>query len=457
MLKINQKQAQEIIDKFVQGHSISKISDDYRICVSTIFFILHGKTWKNCKRPDNIQDIINSRRNKINQKQAQEIIDKFTKGTSVSALSEEYGLSTGGVGCILRGDTWKECKRPDNIKTNDKITQEQAQNIIDRYVDGESSYALADEYNLWQTSVCNIVRGETWPQCKRPDNIIQIINSKHPGQKYKKLPQLNQLQQDVLIGSLLGDGSINKPYSVQGRGNAKFSKTQKLDRKPYLDWHSEIMGEYSSGVVPVYSSEKLVKGENGIIERHHAQKHLSAYRFDTFSHPNITKLRKEWYPNDIKQIPTNLVLNPQRIAIWYFDDGSNNEKQRYAVLCTNSFTVAEVEFLAAKLKDFNLFPKITFQESKINHQKMPMLKFSKSSYDNLIHMIKPYMLWNCFNHKIKWHHARKQWECSKITTEQVKEIITLKKTISAREISKQFNVHVNTIYSIVSGRSRSEN
>ncbi len=231
-----------------------------------------------------------------------------------------------------------------------KITKDQAQIIINEYVNGVSSYELADRYKLWQTSICNTIRGQCWKSCKRPSNIFEIIKLRdaNKGHRHKKLPELNEEQKNIIVGSLLGDGSIKKPHFVHN-GNSAFAKTQRLDRKPYLDWHFEKMGEYSAKIAPVFSKEKLSKLDGKII-RTASPKRLSAYAFSTFVHPNITKFRDVWYLNGIKQVPNNLKLNPQSIAIWYCDDGSNCYEHRLAVICTQGFTINEAEILVEKFK-----------------------------------------------------------------------------------------------------------
>lgn len=340
-----------------------------------------------------------------------------------------------------------------------KITQEIAQRIIHEYCEGFSTYHLADKYGLWQTSICNLIAGRTWHQCERPDNIREIIQQRkekdrfQQGQCFIDAPPFTELQMDIVIGSLLGDGGLAK--HLRNRPNTSFSKKQSKARLDYLQWHYNNLQPYSSTLDKVYSKEKLIGGKGGVIlERQKVEKYHSGYVFRTHQHPNWTTLRQQWYPNDKKIIPNNLTLNPQRIAIWYFDDGSNWLPHRQAVLCTQSFTLDEADFLRHKLGDFDLRPKITKVVSQYTSREMPILKFSKASYDNLIRLVKPFMLWDCFKHKIEWRPAKKQWEYSgKFTLEQIKEIKELRKTKSAREIATMFNVHVNTIYAIVSGRS----
>lgn len=341
-----------------------------------------------------------------------------------------------------------------------KITQEIAQRIIEEYCGGLSTYELADKYGLWQTSVCNLIAGRTWPQCKRPDDIRELIKRRKEKDRFQQgivrhidAAILDELQVDVVIGSLLGDGNLQKLSKITP--NSSFSKKQSKDRLAYLQWHYKILQSYSSAVDQVFSKEKLISGKSGtILERKKVEKYHSGYVFRTHQHPNWTILRKEWYPLGVKTIPSTLTLNPLRIAIWYFDDGSNYVPNRTAVLCTQSFTLEEADFLCQKLNKFNLQPTIIKVTSQYTGRQMPMLKFSKSSYDNLIHVVKPFMSWDCFKHKIEWRPAKQQWEYSgKFTLEQIKKIKELRKTRNARDIATMFNVHVNTIYAIVSGRS----
>lgn len=327
-----------------------------------------------------------------------------------------------------------------------KLTLNMAQSIIDRYIAGSDTSELAKEFAIWQTTVCNIISGRSWLDCVRPKNIDEIIRLRtyaKRGRKCKELPALNELQSQILVGSLLGDGSITK-----SKKNSSFTKLQHKNRIDYLNWHFSEFGEYSSSIQKVYSREKLKRTNNKIQRIVLKRKRHTAYRYYSCSHPNFTEMRQLWYPNDIKTVPSNIFLSPLSIAIWYFDDGCNNLKQRIATIATNSFTFGEVEFLSSLLEIFDLSPKIVVQESK------PILKFSRDSYDKLIALVSPYMLWDCYRYKIEWQPVKKQWETSgKFTEDQIKDIIKMRQNKSAKEIAKLFNVHVNTIYAIVSGRS----
>ena len=407
---------------------------------------------------------------KIDKQQAQKIIDLFIAGRSEQDLAEQFNVGYSNVRLILRGDTWKGCVRPDNmtklISKNSPINQETAQQIIDEYCLGVSTYDLADKYNLWQTSICNLIAGRSWPQCCRPDNIKELIIERHEkgllqlGRKcHIDAPPFTSPQLDIIIGSLLGDGSLRKEYA-----NASFSKSQAKKRLEYLEWMQEILVPYSNRIDKKYSKEKLIGGKGGvIIERRKVKKHLAGYALRTHQHPEFTKLWHQWYKDKIKIVPTDLELNPLRIATWFWDDGSNNYDQRMAIFCTQSFTIEEAEFLANKLHGFDIRPKVRTVLSQYTGRKMPILKIYSRSYDNLIQLIKPYMLWPCFEHKIRWREAlnnqtRKpisEWNrhSGALTEKDVMSILKMNKTKSQQEIAKQFGVAQTTISAIITGKT----
>lgn len=347
-----------------------------------------------------------------------------------------------------------------------QITQEIAQKIIDEFCEGSSTYQLGEKYNLWQTSICNIIAARSWKQCARPENINELIETRRQKGRFKAgrkchidAPPFTTEQEDIIIGSLLGDAHLRI-----GRKNCSFSKKQKKDRLPYLEWMEKILSPYSSAISPIYSSEKLIGGKKGVIlERQKIAKRLSGFFLNTHQHPNWTILREEWYKDKIKIVPTNLKLNPLRIAVWYWDDGSNSEKNRTAVFCVQSFTMDEAIFLAERLHDFEIKPEVRHVVSEYTGKKMPILKIYSKSYDNLIELVKPYMFWDCFAHKIKWRPAlnnntRKpmsEWKNSpsKLSEKQVLEILAMKHNYSQQQIADQFQIQQTTVSAILRGKT----
>lgn len=341
-----------------------------------------------------------------------------------------------------------------------KITQQTAQQIIDEYVAGSSTYELQEKYGIWSTTIGNIVRGKSWKKCQRPDNIKKIIDRNKEKTRFKKgrtdelhqsYPDLTYRQKETLVGSMLGDGSLSKTNN--SNPNSYFTKKQCNKYREYVYWHHDEFFPFNTPVKETFSKENLdFDKEKDVILRNKTQKHLCGYVFRTCSHPFFTELRSKWYPQGKKIIPLDLKLTPLTIAIWFCDDGHNSYSHRESVFCTQSFSPEEVQFLCDKLKEFDIKARVRF--AKYKSGKKPIIKVNSRSYDNLIELIKPFIVWDCMSHKCKWRRAKKQWEFSgKFTEQQVLDIKEKRKHISAKDIAKEHDVHVNTIYAIVSGRS----
>jgi len=401
--------------------------------------------------------------NKVGQK----IIDDFIENKlPVKQLAQKYGYSKSYTNSILNGSRCKLCVRPNNMKkllqqnkqiVSAKIDQETAQQIINEFCSGSSTYELADKFGLWQTSICNLVSGRAWKQCFRPNNIQEIIKSRnekgwlknnHNDYLHKQYPQLTEEQNEILIGSLLGDGTIKL-----GSLNCSFVKKQCKKYKVYVDWHLDKLSLYSSKIHEIHSDDKLIC-QNGIIEHIKTENRLIGYRFYTHQHPVFTKFRNKWYPEGNKIIPTDLKLTPLSIAIWFCDDGNNSFNNREAQIATQSFTFDEADFLCELIKEFNIQPSIMTKISAKTGRKQPILKCNSKSYDNLIELIKPYVIWDCMSHKIKWRPAMEQWQISgKLTEDDVLQIFKLSEIHKQHKIANIFNVHKNTISSLLRGDS----
>lgn len=342
-----------------------------------------------------------------------------------------------------------------------KITQKTAQKIIDEYCQGSSTYELGDKYGLWQTSICNLISGRSWKQCKRPENIEELIQSRREKGRFRQgrndhlhetYPELTGQQKEILLGSLLGDGYLSK--IPKNQINSAFLKKQCKKYKKYVEWHVEELSPFSKKIDKIYSNTKPICNEAGIVEHVEVPRYLAGHSVRTCQHPFFTEMRQKWYPNGKKIVPLDIDLTPLSIAIWFCDDGSNNPNNRCAVICTESFSIKEVEFLSDCFSKFDIQPSIWIKNSKKTGSDQPILQFHSESYDKLINLIKPHITWNCMKHKTKWRKAIHQREYSSSFTENhILQIYELSKTRKQYEIANMFNVHKNTISSILRGES----
>jgi hypothetical protein len=137
---------------------------------------------------------------------------------------------------------------------------------------------------------------------------------------------LTEEQKSILIGALLGDGTMRK------KKNAHLEINHCFAQKALVDW---IYSKFKSLVI---TEPKWRKG-NGKRE---------AYRFATQSLPILTPYYDQFFPNRKKVIPNDLMLDPLTLAVWFMDDGCKSRSSIY--LNTQQFSKKEQIFLINLLK-----------------------------------------------------------------------------------------------------------
>lgn len=211
--------------------------------------------------------------------------------------------------------------------------------------------------------------------------------------KAKAVPaDLTEEQHDVVVGKLLGDGNIERVRTENRSKNTCLRIEQCLLHKEYVQWLHQCFSPFSLAI-------KERTRPNPFKSQPHHLDNIKSCLFRTMAHPIFTALRDKWYPDDIKFVPVDLQLNWRSIAIWYCDDGSNLLGQRcvrrHGVLCTNSFTENEVEFLIAQLNDKGTKCSIYFDDGK------PMIHLHKDTFMFFLSQIEQYVIWPCMQYKLK--------------------------------------------------------
>lgn len=116
-------------------------------------------------------------------------------------------------------------------------------------------------------------------------------------------------QMSVLVGSLLGDGSLqvhNGPFPA-------FQERHSIKQKEYLEFKAEILGDFSLRHVRPYDA-----GSEGF----NCDQEMCEW--GTFAQPEFAELHSEFYVAGVKTVPADITnrLTPLALAIWYQDDGS---------------------------------------------------------------------------------------------------------------------------------------
>ena len=119
-----------------------------------------------------------------------------------------------------------------------------------------------------------------------------------------KTKKLNYIQRQVIIGGLIGDGSINKNYS--------YCLTQCDKQKEYLDYKTQLMGEIFQRKAKPYIKDNRMQWSTGSIK-----------------HPELIELRDIAYPDGKLTINSWIdEIDELGLTIWYLDDGCFNKDKR---------------------------------------------------------------------------------------------------------------------------------
>lgn len=270
--------------------------------------------------------------------------------------------------------------------------------------------------------------------------------------KWKELENLKftEKQTEILIGSMLGDGSLISPQKQTH--NSYFTENHCLAQSGYVDFKASELGVFTSRVVNIKKSSR-----NGFKDGRprNENKNRIVRMFATIRHSLFTEMEKKWYKRDengnyvlndkdkrIKIIPKeDINLTPLILAIWYLDDGWQDPKRRRAGLCTDGFTVEEVEFLCSKLRYLNIQCFISFHEGN------PEIRISSYSYKLFIDIISPFVTMDCMKYKVDLSlYKPSTWT----STEVINEILLLKnRGLPRKNIADIFNMNINTLDGIL--------
>ena len=137
---------------------------------------------------------------------------------------------------------------------------------------------------------------------------------------------LSEVQRDIVVGSLLGDGSM------RCKTNALLEINHSSNQRSYVDW------KYSQLAELVRTPPKARKGNGSRI----------AYRFVTRSLPILTPYYHLFYGSGRKRIP-ELELTELTLAVWFMDDGCRSRNAVY--LNTQQYDESSQRVLLRLLRD----------------------------------------------------------------------------------------------------------
>jgi len=166
---------------------------------------------------------------------------------------------------------------------------------------------------------------------------------------------LTQKQESILLGTILGDGYLQKT----GLRNARLKLEHGEGQKEYLLWKGKQFPRLFLGK-PVY------------LERLHPKtNHVYKYwRWQSNSTPILGTWHRLFYKNGKKCLPQDLVklLNqPLALAVWYMDDGCfyQNNHNRYSMIYLGCVSLGEAKTACKAIsRSFNIYPRVYDKKEK---------------------------------------------------------------------------------------------
>lgn len=159
---------------------------------------------------------------------------------------------------------------------------------------------------------------------------------------------LTQRQQEILIGTLLGDGCLE----VNG-SNVRLKIDHSMNQKQLTDWLFDEFKQFTKS-----NPYLLSQFDN------RTKKSYYHYRFSTLSKPVFNNFHSIFYPQKRKIVPKDikkLLVSPLSLAVWYMDDGFRRRDCNSLYLCTSAYTESEHILLLETLKmNFNIDAKVHF-------------------------------------------------------------------------------------------------
>lgn len=204
----------------------------------------------------------------------------------------------------------------------------------------------------------------------------------------KESLHLSDLQREVVIGTILGDGCL---ISSRSGLAARLQIRHQVKHFEYVEWKYKFFPSWIT-TYPRYD-----RFNDSIV-------------FRTICHPDLMAIRKVFYVNGFRTVPMNigkLLTSPLSLAIWYMDDGARYPNWIASKLCTYAFGEEGNLLLQKCLKDnFNL-QSVIYRDSKGFY-----LCFRRDCALRFYEIIKPFII-NCMKYKLwnvnpvettRWRH-----------------------------------------------------
>jgi hypothetical protein len=164
--------------------------------------------------------------------------------------------------------------------------------------------------------------------------------------------KLTRNQKSIIVGTVLGDGFLQKT----GAKNARLRLEHSNKQRDYLLWKMQ-------------SLPRLFQGKPTYLSRVHPKTKRTYHyvRAQSNTSPEIGRLQDIFYQNNKKTIPKNFekYLNELVLAVWYMDDGYYYKKDKNSFIYLGKMSKVEADIVSNAIKNrFNITTKVYDKKSK---------------------------------------------------------------------------------------------
>ena len=206
---------------------------------------------------------------------------------------------------------------------------------------------------------------------------------------------LTQEQKDLLVGTLLGDGSLQ----TETRGRTwRYRALHKEQHLEYLQHKYQILSNFCA--TPPTFSDVLDNRTNKVYKRWYFNTTVQ----DSFKYyGNLFYKQDQMKTSMLKDVPLTIpqILTPRAIAYWYMDDGSLKwlGKSNAMRICTESFSKSGVERLKKGLKNlYNIETQLIVKKAN-NTIVGYRLAINEKNSEAFRELIQPYLI-DCMRYKV---------------------------------------------------------
>lgn len=187
---------------------------------------------------------------------------------------------------------------------------------------------------------------------------------------------MDKIQQAVIVGSILGDGFLQKT----GKNHARLRLEHSLRQQDYLIWKCQILNNFFQKKPEILKRFNLKFGKT-----------YQYIRNQSYSGLELGKLHQLFYVGGKKNIPdkiSKLLREPIGLAVWFMDDGYYYRRDKIAYIYLPKYDQVSINNLLAALNlNYGLFPIL-----KVKKRGEYVLIFTVKDTVKLIQIIKPFII-----------------------------------------------------------------